>query len=112
MFFALRFRQLLIVVSLAACSPERAPQGSAASSAIELTDDAVVGEPGQGWAVASRQLYHERRTMGDGSEFTSGPGITAAADIQIDLLSLIEKTGATGDPKIRAIAPPTRPFGR
>jgi alkylation response protein AidB-like acyl-CoA dehydrogenase len=71
---------------------------------VELTDDAVVGEPGQGWAVASRQLYHERRTMGDGSEFTSGPGITAAADIQIDLLSLVEKIGATGDPKIRAIA--------
>ncbi len=39
---------------------------------VELGDDAVVGEPGKGWEVASRQLYHERRTMGDGSEFTSG----------------------------------------
>ena len=41
---------------------------------VELGDDAVVGEPGKGWEVASRQLYHERRTMGDGSEFTVGSG--------------------------------------
>jgi len=52
---------------------------------VELGDDAVVGEPGRGWEVASCQLYHERRTMGDGSEFTSGAGILAAADVQIDL---------------------------
>ena len=71
---------------------------------VELTDDAVVGEPGKGWDVASRQLFHERRTMGDGSEFTCGPGITAAADIQIDLVGLVEKTGATGDPKMREAA--------
>src|SRR6185312_12474991 len=48
---------------------------------VELGDDAVVGEPGRGWEVASCQLYHERRTMGDGSEFTSGAGILAAADV-------------------------------
>lgn len=71
---------------------------------VELTDDAVVGEPGKGWEVASRQLYHERRTMGDGSEFTSGPGITAAADVRVDLLRLVEKIGGADDPKIRAIA--------
>ena len=41
---------------------------------VELGDDAVVGEPGRGWEVASCQLYDERRTMGDGSEFTTGPG--------------------------------------
>ena len=51
---------------------------------VELGDDAVVGQPGKGWDVASRQLYHERRTMGDGSEFTSGAGIRAAEDVQID----------------------------
>ncbi len=60
---------------------------------VELGDDAVVGEPGKGWEVASRQLYHERRTMGDGSEYTSGPGIADAEDISIDLLSLVEKAG-------------------
>ena len=65
---------------------------------VELGDDAVVGEPGKGWEVASRQLYHERRTMGDGSEFTSGAGILAAADVQIDLLRLVERTGQDDEP--------------
>ncbi|OBH50857.1 acyl-CoA dehydrogenase [Mycobacterium mantenii] len=59
---------------------------------VEVGDDAVVGEPGKGWDVASRQLYHERRTMGDGSEYTSGPGIAEAHDVSVDLVSLIEKT--------------------
>jgi alkylation response protein AidB-like acyl-CoA dehydrogenase len=59
---------------------------------VELGDDAVVGEPGKGWDVASRQLYHERRTMGDGSEYTSGPGIAEAEDVSIDLLALVDKT--------------------
>ena len=58
---------------------------------VEVGDDAVVGEPGKGWEVASRQLYHERRTMGDGSEYTSGPGISEAEDVSVDLLSLVEQ---------------------
>ena len=55
---------------------------------VDVGDDAVVGEPGKGWEVASRQLYHERRTMGDGSEYTSGPGIAEAEDVSIDLVSV------------------------
>jgi alkylation response protein AidB-like acyl-CoA dehydrogenase len=59
---------------------------------VDVSDDAVVGEPGQGWHVASRQLYHERRTMGDGSEYTSGPGIAEAHDVSIDFVSLVDRT--------------------
>ena len=59
---------------------------------VEVGDDAVVGEPGKGWEVASRQLYHERRSMGDGSEYTCGPGISEAQDVSIDLLSLVALT--------------------
>lgn len=55
---------------------------------VDVGDDAVIGEPGKGWEVASRQLYHERRTMGDGSEYTSGPGIAEAQDVSIDLMSV------------------------
>ena len=65
---------------------------------VELGDDAVVGEPGRGWEVASCQLYDERRTMGDGSEFTSGAGILAAADVQIDLLRLVERAAGPATP--------------
>ncbi len=68
---------------------------------VDVGDDAVVGEPGSGWDVASRQLYHERRTMGDGSEYTSGPGIAEAHDVSVDLMSLIEKTNQAGNQRLQ-----------
>jgi alkylation response protein AidB-like acyl-CoA dehydrogenase len=68
---------------------------------VEVGDDAVVGEPGQGWEVASRQLYHERRSMGDGSEYTSGPGISEAEDVSVDLLSLVERTNQEDSERVR-----------
>ena len=68
---------------------------------VELGDDAVVGEPGKGWEVASRQLYHERRTMGDGSEYTSGPGIAEAEDVSIDLMSLVDRTNQGASERVR-----------
>ncbi|OBJ14238.1 acyl-CoA dehydrogenase family protein [Mycobacterium sp. 1245801.1] len=68
---------------------------------VDVGDDAVVGEPGKGWDVASRQLYHERRTMGDGSEYTSGPGIAEAHDVSVDLVSLLEKTAQAGNQRLQ-----------
>jgi alkylation response protein AidB-like acyl-CoA dehydrogenase len=68
---------------------------------VDVGDDAVVGEPGKGWEVASRQLYHERRTMGDGSEYTSGPGIAEAQDVSIDLISLVERTNQGQSERVR-----------
>jgi len=68
---------------------------------VDVGDDAVVGEPGNGWDVASRQLYHERRTMGDGSEYTSGPGIAEAHDVSVDLMSLIERTNQAGNQRLQ-----------
>jgi alkylation response protein AidB-like acyl-CoA dehydrogenase len=68
---------------------------------VDVGDDAVVGEPGKGWEVASRQLYHERRTMGDGSEYSSGPGIVEAHDISIDLLSLVGRTNQGESERVR-----------
>ena len=47
---------------------------------LELGDDAVVGEVNGGWQVASRQLYHERRAVGGGSEFASGIGAEGETD--------------------------------
>ena len=51
---------------------------------LELGDDAVVGEVNEGWHVASRQLYHERRAVGGGSEFASGIGAEGKTDVPID----------------------------
>jgi len=68
---------------------------------VELGDDAVVGEPGKGWEVATRQLYHERRTMGDGSEFTVGAGLEASQDLSVDFLRLLEITGQVDSERAR-----------
>ncbi|GFG95788.1 acyl-CoA dehydrogenase family protein [Mycobacterium timonense] len=68
---------------------------------VDVGDDAVVGEPGKGWEVASRQLYHERRCMGDGSEYTSGPGIAEAEDVSVDLLALADKTRQHDSERVR-----------
>ena len=68
---------------------------------VDVGDDAVIGEPGKGWQVASRQMYHERRTMGDGSEYTSGPGIVAAQDVSIDLMSLVDRTNQGESERVR-----------
>ena len=51
---------------------------------LELGDDAVVGDVNEGWHVASRQLYHERRAVGGGSEFASGIGAEGKTDVPID----------------------------
>ena len=68
---------------------------------VDVGDDAVVGEPGKGWEVASRQLYHERRTMGDGSEYTSGPGIAEAQDVSIDLVSVALRADRGDSERVR-----------
>ena len=68
---------------------------------VDVGDDAVIGEPGKGWEVASRQLYHERRTMGDGSEYTSGPGIAEAQDVSIDLMSVAHSAKQGGSDRVR-----------
>src|SRR6202012_6075089 len=43
---------------------------------VEVPASAVVGEINGGWAVASRQLFHERNAVGGGSHFSSGASAT------------------------------------
>ena len=71
---------------------------------LELGDDAVVGEVNGGWAVASRQLYHERRAVGGGSEFASGIGAEGETDKAIDYPALLEATGQADNERIREMA--------
>lgn len=62
---------------------------------LELGDDAVVGEVNGGWAVASRQMYHERRAVGGGSEFSSGIGAEGTSDLPVDYAALLAVVGDT-----------------
>jgi alkylation response protein AidB-like acyl-CoA dehydrogenase len=68
---------------------------------LELTDDAVVGAVNDGWAVASRQMFHERRAVGGGSEFSSGIGSEGATDQPVDYVALLETTGQTDNERVR-----------
>ena len=71
---------------------------------LELGDDAVVGEVNGGWAVASQQLYHERRAVGGGSEFASGIGAEGEIDKAIDYPALLEATGQADNERIQEMA--------
>ncbi|GFG49347.1 acyl-CoA dehydrogenase [Mycolicibacterium agri] len=71
---------------------------------LELGDDAVIGEVNGGWEVASRQLYHERRAVGGGSEFASGTGAEGKTDVPIDYVSLLAATGQADSERAREIA--------
>ncbi|KKC06802.1 acyl-CoA dehydrogenase family protein [Mycobacterium nebraskense] len=71
---------------------------------VDVGDDAVVGEVNDGWAVASRQLYHERRAVGQGSEFASGSGSEGGNASPVDYVALIEKTGQAGNERVQQMA--------
>lgn len=71
---------------------------------IELGEDAVVGGVGNGWQVASRQMFHERRSMGRSSEFSSGLESDDAETAPIDYLDLARRTGQLGDSRIAEIS--------
>lgn len=71
---------------------------------LELGDDAVVGEVNKGWEVASRQLYHERRAVGGGSEFASGTDAENANEMPPDHIGLAEATGQGDDPRVQDLA--------
>ncbi|ORW12169.1 acyl-CoA dehydrogenase family protein [Mycobacterium kyorinense] len=71
---------------------------------VDVGDDAVVGEVNKGWAVASRQLYHERRAVGQSSEFASGTGSEGGRSTPVDYVALVEKTGQAGNERVREMA--------
>lgn len=70
---------------------------------VQLGADSVVGGVDQGWAVASRQLYHERRAVGRSSEYSSGVG-SEGSEPSLDLVELVQRTGQTGSDRVREMA--------
>ena len=64
---------------------------------VEVPASAVVGEVNGGWAVASRQLFHERNAMGGASPFFSGhsPARDRLSSLA-DLIGLARQAGRAG----------------
>jgi alkylation response protein AidB-like acyl-CoA dehydrogenase len=71
---------------------------------LELSDDAVVGEVDKGWEVASRQLYHERRAVGGGSEFASGSGSENNQEQPPDYPAMIRAAELADNERVREAA--------
>ena len=71
---------------------------------LELSEDAVVGEVNKGWDVASRQMFHERRAVGGGSEFASGTGAEGNTDRPVEFVDLLAATGQTDNERVRELA--------
>jgi len=79
--------------------------------AVPATD--VVGEVNGGWAVASRQLFHERTAVSGGSPYVSapagrarrGPGVAA-------LIDLVRATGQADDVRVRELVAEAHAIGR
>ena len=64
----------------------------------------MVGAVNQGWEVASRQLFHERRAVGGGSEFSSGRGPENLQEAPTDYPALAEATGQGDDARVQDLA--------
>ncbi len=71
---------------------------------LEVGDDSVVGQVNDGWTVASRQLYHERRAVGGGSEFASGIGAEGKTDKPTDYVALLEQVGQPDNERLQELA--------
>ncbi|GAA3209832.1 acyl-CoA dehydrogenase family protein [Actinocorallia longicatena] len=67
---------------------------------VVLPDSAVVGEVGGGWTVASRQLFHERNSLGGGSPYTSGRGRPRMLP-KVAPVDVARAAGLAGDPAVR-----------
>lgn len=67
---------------------------------VRLPASAVVGAAEDGWTIASRQLFHERNSMGGGSPYISGPRFRSGSRGP-DLVDIARRTGSLKDPVTR-----------
>jgi alkylation response protein AidB-like acyl-CoA dehydrogenase len=68
---------------------------------VILPADAVVGKVNEGWAVASRQLVHERTAVGGGSPYMSGRRRRSIGVESATPLDIARRAGRLEDPRVR-----------
>ncbi len=71
---------------------------------VVVPASAVVGEVNGGWAVASRQLFHERNAVGGGSPYVSGGGgPPRRGPSSAALAEMVRATGQADDVYVREL---------
>ncbi|WP_068263243.1 acyl-CoA dehydrogenase family protein [Janibacter limosus] len=75
---------------------------------VVVPADAVVGEVNDGWAVASRQLFHERTAVGGGSPYVSGRGTGRLSTPPSDLAEIARAFGRNEDEAVRELVGESR----
>ncbi|MGX7680137.1 acyl-CoA dehydrogenase family protein [Jatrophihabitans sp. DSM 45814] len=71
---------------------------------VEVPVANVVGEVNGGWAVASRQLFHERNAVGGGSPYESGfRGAQRRTSPGSTLIDFARRTGQAQDSRVREL---------
>jgi alkylation response protein AidB-like acyl-CoA dehydrogenase len=71
---------------------------------VEVPVANVVGEINGGWAVATRQLFHERNAVGGGSPYESAGRSGARRGAPASrLIDLARRTGQSEDPRVREL---------
>jgi len=79
---------------------------------VAIPADQLLGELNDGWAVASRLLFHERSAMGGGSPYEVGPSLSEGRGGQVGAASLARRTGRVGDPRVRQLVGEARVLTR
>lgn len=71
---------------------------------VAVPASAVVGEINQGWAVATRQLFHERNAVGGGSPYRSGSTAPTHNEWPVEhMIDLVRRAGRADDTHAREL---------
>jgi alkylation response protein AidB-like acyl-CoA dehydrogenase len=70
---------------------------------VVLTEDAILGEPNDGWTVATRLLVHERAAVGGSSPYVFGRPASVRAGANQELARLAERLGRADRPDVQEL---------
>lgn len=70
---------------------------------VLLASDAVVGEIGGGWAVATNLMGHERTTVGGASPYASGRAIQPEDKQNVELAAALVEAARTGGERLLGV---------
>ena len=70
---------------------------------VPVPADCLLGQPNDGWTVASRLLFHERDAVGGGSPYAFNRPASRRMGAANDLGELARRSGAASDPRVREL---------